>query len=62
MENSSSYVALEAMLRQGWPFMSADELERVLQLLEQKGLISSAERQALTELAQHFGIGKRCDG
>jgi hypothetical protein len=62
MENSSSYVALEAMLKQGWLFMSAAELERALHLLEQKGLISPAERKALTELAQHFGIGQRCDG
>ena len=62
MENSSSYVALEAMLKQGWLFMSAAELERALTLLEQKGLISPAERQTLTELAKHFGIDQCCNG
>ena len=62
MENSSSYVALETMLKQGWLFMSPAELERTLYLLEQKGLISPAERKALSELAKHFGKDQRGDG
>ena len=62
MENSSSYVALETMLKQGWLFMSSAELERTLHLLEQKGLISPAERKALNELAKHFGKDQRGDG
>jgi hypothetical protein len=36
MESSSSFLALERMLQQGWVFMSFAELERVLHLLEKK--------------------------
>jgi hypothetical protein len=58
MENSSSYLALEGMLQQGWVFMSFAELERVLYLLEKKGLVTCAEHQALTELARKLGMDK----
>ena len=58
MENSSSYLALEGMLQQGWVFMSFTELERVLHLLEKKGLITPVEHKALTELARNLGMDK----
>jgi hypothetical protein len=58
MENSSSYLAFEGMLQQGWVFMNFAELERSLHLLEKKGLITPAEHQALTELARKLGMDK----
>ena len=58
MENTSTYSAFEGMLRQGWVFMSFAELERALQLLEKKGLITPAEHKALTELARNLGMDK----
>jgi hypothetical protein len=61
MENSSSYVALEGMLQQGWIFMSFTELERVLRLLEKKGLITPAEHSALLDLAKKLGLDKLTD-
>ena len=57
MENSSSYLAFEAMLRQGWVFMSFARLEKVLNLLEKKALISPAEHKALIELAKKKNLG-----
>ncbi|HKG54382.1 MAG TPA: hypothetical protein VKB04_08975 [Anaerolineales bacterium] len=65
MENSSSsssYLALEAMLRQGWVFMSFAELERALDVLEKKALISPAEHNALTEHAKNLGLDQRSSG
>lgn len=63
MENSSSsssYLALEAMLAQGWMFKSLAELERALDVLETKSLISPAEHEALTEHAKKLkGIDQR---
>jgi hypothetical protein len=61
MENSSSYVALEGMLQQGWIFMSFAELERVLRLLEKKGLITPAEHSTLLDLAKKLGLDKLTD-
>jgi len=61
MENSSSYLAFEGMLQQGWVFMSFAELERALQLLEKKGLITPAEHKGLTELARNLGMDKLSD-
>jgi environmental stress-induced protein Ves len=62
MENTSSYLALEGMLQQGWVFMSFAELERTLCLLEKKGLITCVEHQALNELARKLGMDKLPDG
>lgn len=65
MENSvssSSYLALEAMLKQGWMFMSFAEFERSLDVLEKKALISPAEHDALTEHAKNLGIDQRSVG
>ena len=52
IENSASYVAIEAMIQQGWVIMSFPELERYLEMFEKKGLISPSERDALLNLAQ----------
>jgi hypothetical protein len=57
MEKSSSYLAFEAMLRQGWVFMSFARLEKVLSLLEKKALISPSEHKALIELAKKKNLG-----
>jgi hypothetical protein len=61
MENSASYVALEAMMQKGWIIMSFTELEDHFDLLEQKGLISVSEHQALLELAKKLGVDKLDD-
>lgn len=61
MENSASYVAIEAMLQTGWIIMSFAELKDHLDLLESKGLISTSEHQALLELARKLGIDKLSD-
>ena len=50
------------MLRQGWVFMSFAELERALDVLEKKALISPAEHDALTEHAKNLGIDQRPSG
>lgn len=61
MENSTSYMAIEAMIQQGWIIMSFAELEKHLDLLESKGLISASEHKALLELARKLGIDKLSD-
>lgn len=61
MENSTSYMAIEAMIQQGWIIMSFAELEKHLDLLESKGLISTSEHKALLELARKLGIDKLSD-
>lgn len=58
MENTSTYRAFEGMLQQGWVFMNFAELERALQSLEKKGLITPAEHEALTGLARNLGMEK----
>lgn len=52
MENSASFIAIEAMIRQGWVSMSFAELEKYLETFEQKGLISSSEHAILLDLAR----------
>ena len=52
MKNSASYVAVEAMLQQGWVTMNYTELEEFLATFEQKRLITPSERLALLELAK----------
>jgi len=61
MENSTSYMAMEAMIQKGWIVMSFAELEEHLDLLESKGLISASERKTLLELARKLGIDKLSD-
>jgi hypothetical protein len=54
MENSSSYVAIEAMIQQGWVSMSFPELEKYLETFEKKGLLTPSERNALLDLARRL--------
>ena len=61
MENSASYVAIEAMIQQGWMIMSFTELEEHLDLLEQKGLINVSEHQALLGFARKLGLDELAD-
>jgi len=50
--NSTSYVAIEAMIQQGWVIMTFPELEKYLEAFERKGLITPSERYALLNLAR----------
>jgi hypothetical protein len=52
MGNSTSYVAIKAMIQQGWVIMSFPELEKYLKTFESKGLITPAEYKDLLNLAQ----------
>ena len=52
MGNSTSYVAIKAMIQQGWVIMSFSELEKYLKMFVSKGLITPAEYEALLNLAQ----------
>lgn len=52
MENSASFIAIEAMIRQGWVSMNFPELEKYLETFEQKGLISPSEHAILLDLAR----------
>ena len=57
MENSVSYVAIEAMIQQGWLVMSLTEFEKFLDKFEKKGLITPSEHAALLDLAKKgYGI------
>ena len=56
MENKDTYVALEAMVRQGWLFKGFSQFEKLLDALENKNLITAAERQALIELAKKIPL------
>ena len=51
MENKDTYLALEAMVRQGWLLKGFSEFEKLLDALEKKNLITVAEHRALIELA-----------
>ena len=56
MENSASYMAIETMIQGGWLWMQFEELEKLLDLLEQKGLITAREHQDLLTLAKKMKI------
>jgi len=56
MIGSATFIAMEAMLRQGWVLMSFAEFEKDLELLEKKGLITPAEHNALLTLAKELGL------
>jgi hypothetical protein len=61
MENSSSFLALETMMRQGFLWIQFSEFEGILDLLEKKNLISPTEHQALLKLAKQLSIDKLDD-
>ena len=54
--NSASFIAIESMIQKGWVIVSFTEFEKHLDLLEEKGLISASEHQALLVLARKLGI------
>ncbi len=56
MESSTTYVALDAMIRQGWLWLNFPEFAKLLDLLEQRGLITSVEHKALLDLAVQMKI------
>ena len=52
METKATFVELEAMVRSGSLVLAMPELANSFQFLEEKGLITTAEREALLELAK----------
>jgi len=56
MEDSASYIAIEAMIQQGWVTTNFTELEEFLDMFEKKRLITSSEHLALLELAKEKKI------
>ncbi|HSL46147.1 MAG TPA: hypothetical protein VK897_22120 [Anaerolineales bacterium] len=58
MHNSASYVAMDAMIRQGWFQIQSSELEKTLDLLEKKGRITATEQKALLEVAKQISNEK----
>ena len=56
MESSSTYTFLHAMLEKGLIMMQFVEFDDCLNFLQEKALISTAERQALLELATQLNI------
>lgn len=56
MENSTSYMAIETMIQGGWFWMQFEDLEKLLDLLEKKDLITNREHQDLLELARRLKI------
>jgi hypothetical protein len=58
MAFSATYIAIEAMLQQGWVMMNLAEFEKLLGLLVDKGMISASEHSALLELAGQSNLDK----
>lgn len=52
MANTTTFGALEAMIQNGSLVLTMPELADSLQFLEEKGLITTTEKQALLELAK----------
>jgi hypothetical protein len=55
-EYSETYRAVKAMLEMGWPLNPLPELDSFFQMLETKGMITSAEHKSLLELATQRAI------
>ena len=56
MPFSATYIAIEAMLRQGWVMMNLAEFERLLHRLVEKGMISTSEQNDLLDLARQLNL------
>jgi hypothetical protein len=56
MQSSSTYTFVDAMMQKGLIMMNFVEFVNCLNLLEEKALITTPERQALMELAQHLNL------
>jgi hypothetical protein len=52
MNDTSSFAAIETMIRQGWFWEQFERLESLLDSLEGKNLITETEHQTLLELAK----------
>jgi hypothetical protein len=61
MDNTASFLALETMLRQGWLMTSFTEFKHLLDVFEQKGLITMPEHQALLVLAEGLELDRSRD-
>jgi hypothetical protein len=57
-QNTSTYKAVETLIQWGW---IVTEAHKLLELLEEKGLITSAEHQSLLDLAQEIRDSHRQD-
>ncbi|HLO28028.1 MAG TPA: hypothetical protein VK249_02765 [Anaerolineales bacterium] len=49
-------MAIETMIQGGWFWMQFEDLEKLLDLLEKKDLITNREHQDLLELARRLKI------
>lgn len=58
MGKSASYIAMDAMIRQGWFQIQYSRLEKTLDLLEKRGRITAAEHKALLEVAKQINCDK----
>lgn len=58
MESSASYIAIEAMIQQGWLTLNCVELDKFLVTFERKHLITPSEHKALLELAKKLSTKK----
>lgn len=56
MQSSSTYTFVDAMMQKGLIMMNFVEFVNCLNLLQEKALITTPERQALMELAQHLNL------
>jgi hypothetical protein len=61
MDNTATFVALEQMMQNGSLVMAMTDLEKSLKFLEEKGLITIAEYQALLELARKLQVNDQAD-
>jgi hypothetical protein len=52
MEGSTTYIALDTVIRRRWLWLECSQFKKLLASLEEKGLISAPEQKALLELAE----------
>ena len=56
MQSSSTYTFVDAMMQKGLIMMNFVEFVNCLNLLQEKALITTPERHALMDLAQHLNL------
>jgi hypothetical protein len=59
MKSSATYVALEKMIQHGSLCMALSELVKSLRFFERQGLITTAEQQALLDMATKMNVKYR---
>ncbi len=56
MENSTTFVAYEELIKSGWLKYQSLDLEKALEILEKHGLINAREHEELLNLAKKIGM------